>query len=677
MADDKQAPKPSIFKSILSSAGDALLDYQIKKAAAGLTADAVKKNDDEIEYYAKAVVDDPSYTINSNGFKDKATRISNAYLKSMSYRDSAIAAVIQTRLNQVSNHSTLVKAEHQQGWMLKLKNEEQELEKIKKQLQKKQAKELQENDPGLMNEIDQAQDQDVEFNKAFGEDQSKTEDSDPTQTDADPSKDPQQSQKANQSDDEVEEVDFELERKAKQMLNDKFEARRKKAEQFILNAGLVDGRPYESKKWNFNTCLRAWCRDSLTYDFIATEVVPDHKNDPHHFFPIDGGTIKFSNPSLKNWKDFSAAQTNVDLLYPEKQIEALDNRGAFELDETKLENEEYKFVQVVKGRIERAYTADECKVGIRNIVTDIYQNGYGLAELELLVALVSSHINAEYYNQAYFTQGFSAKGILHLKAPINRRKLETIRQQWQHMLKGAKNSFQTPIFAGMDEVNWIPLTQNHDDIGFQGWMGYIIKMICGIYQIDPHEIGIGMKDEGGKGGGLNGDNTDEKVKMSKDKGLLPLLRFFETYINDNILPLVDDAFELHFTGVTEESKEQALKRQESESKFLKTVNELREEAGLPPLPGMDDFILSPVYTQWYDKYSKKGQALAKQTQDQQMKQQQASLNGKPGMGDDEKKDEIANVPSVDEVTQMLDIPDEIKPEDVAKSFSIEYFKPKK
>ena len=138
---------------------------------------------------------------------------------------------------------------------------------------------------------------------------------------------------------------------------------------------------------------------------------------------MDAATIKFATPQLGTYAGQINSQVNMDILYPEKEIEYLEEKtDALDLDPELLEENEYKYVQVIRGIIERAYTPKELKVGIRNITTDIYHNGYGIAELELLVRLVSSHLNTEYYNEAYFTQGFSAKGILHLKSPLNRRK---------------------------------------------------------------------------------------------------------------------------------------------------------------------------------------------------------------------------------------------------------------
>lgn len=641
MADDT---KPSIFQKVIE-AGNALLDAQIMKAKTSI----LNSNIDDEFLYSKTITEDPNYSTHAQGWKDKPYRIQNSHLKQMSTQDSIIAAVIQTRQNQAANHAKLVKSRQEKGFMIVLRDEDALLEKIKDELRaeveaaRATEKESSEGNPEVPNtsmEDPQAADQDPAIQKAEGDDISMEGISDAN---------PEHNSKP---DDEVELDEWELTRKAREKLYKQFEKDRKKVEDFILNCGLTDNRPFETKKWTLESALRAWTRDSLTYDLYATEMVPDRAGRPHHYFPADGGTIKYSSASLKNYKDAGQTFINMDILYPEKTEEAAEKQKVIDLKPDLLEKDQYKYVQVIRGKVERAYTPDELKVGIRNVTTDIFNNGYGISELELLVSLVTGHLNAEYYNQAYFTQGFSAKGILHIKASINRRKLESVRQQWQHMVRGARNSFQTPIFAGVEDVKWIPLTQNHNDIGFEGWMRYLTTLICAIYQIDPTEIGIYFKQEGGSSG-LNGDNTQEKLSQSKDKGLYPLMRHLEGYISENIIKPFDSKFAIRFTGLADETLKQTIDRQKEEVKFKKTVNEIRAEDGLPPLPGMDDVILDNNYMAWYTAFSEKGQKAAKDKADQAMK---LSQNKTPGQDEEAPEQEGPDLYG-DDATRLATAPE--------------------
>lgn len=645
MSEDK---KSNIFQKALA-ATDVWLNQQIEKGKSDVEKDVEKDSEAEADFfYRKSVAKDLLYSNSSQGYQEKPFRLSYEHLKQMSLKDSIISAIIQTRQNQVAGFTKLVRTPFDRGFKINLKDEQKLLEEIKEELKslpefapkKTQPEEKLKN----QNQTDDASKEGDETNldtedgaeDSGGEDVEKAEpleDVDGQQSDSVDAKaeevegDDEDESDAT-DDDETQKINWRLQRKAKEILQQRYADRRRKVEQFIINCGNLKERPFESLRWNFDSLLRAIVRDSLTYDQFGIEIVPNQVSKPHHIVPMDGSTIRFASPDLGKYKNV-AMGSNYDILYPEKEMEALNEKDAIELDPVKLEANLYKWVQVIRGRIERAFTQEELKVGMRNPTTDIFYNGYSIPELELLVGLVSSHLNTEFYNQAYFSQGFSAKGILHIKAPLNRRKIETIRQQWQHMIKGSRNSFQTPIFAGMDEVNWIPLTQNHSDIEFQGWLQYLVKMICAIYQIDPQEIGIGMKEEGSKGNGMSGDNTQEKIDLSRDKGLYPMLRFLENFINVNIIDELDEDFYLEFVGLKEESMQEALKRQQDEAKFKKTVNEIRAEDGLPPLPGMDDFILDTTYFQWYQSFSEAGK---KQKEDDAQNQMTQGMMGPPAGG---------------------------------------------
>ena len=589
----------SFFQKV-SQMGHAALDAQIFKARNSITMNAQKEEEDF--HYAKAVTEEPNYSIHTSGWKEKPTRLQNSHLKQMSIKNSIATAIIQTRQNQVAAHSKFVESEQETGAMIVLKDEKRLIEEMKKQLREEQK--MAKSDENI-DEIDQNDD-------AIDQEQ--------------------QVEDRQKEDDDVEEIDWELERKARDMVRKKYQKEMRAVQEYVENCGKLENRPFDKEKWNFDSALRAMVRDSLTYDLYAVETVPDRAGKPHHWFPVDGGTVRYASVDLKKYKEIAENFVQLDLLYPEKEVKQVESKKIVELKDEYLAADKYKWVQVIRGRIERAYTPDELKVGIRNLTTDIFNNGYGLGELELAVSLITGHLNAEYYNQSYFTQGFSAKGILHIKAALNRRKVETVRQQWQHMIRGSRNSFQTPIFAGVNDVQWIPLTQNHDDIGFEGWMRYLIKVMCAIFQIDPQEIGIGFKEEGSGGGGMAGDNTKEKLAHSKDKGLIPLLRHFENFINNNVIAPFDDRFCIMFTGASSEDKEQALERQEREVKFKKTVNEIREEDGLPPLPGMDNVILGPDAMTWYAQFSPEAQELNQKNME--MAAAQGDPNAPPGEEDD-------------------------------------------
>lgn len=561
--------KPNIFSKVLAATEVAIERYMAK-------ARSEIASQEDIAYFPKSIQKDLTNFAATQGYQEKSTPLSYGFQQQTAKRNSIVASIIQTYQNKVAAFAKVSNDKFETGFRIKRKNEEAAILEIVEELREKASK------------IEKGELETSEDNKNAANQEERL----------DTNKDGKISNR-------------ELRREAKRLLKERSRKKIQAIQEMVLSCGSLKNRPFEQRRWNFDSFLRATVRDRLTYDQIATEFVSDKTGELHYWFPVDASTIRIAAPTLANYKNFDAQLAGQEILYPEKELEALKNQNdAIELDEQKLKEGDYKYVQVVSGRICRAYTPEELSLGMANPTTDIYANGYSISELELLTQIVSSQTFTENYNRAYFVQGFSAKGILHIKSNIPPRKLDSVRAQWNHLIKGNRNSFQTPILSGMDEVKWIPLSQSHADMEFHKWMNYLIKIICAIYQIDPMEINFGMREEGGSSGGISGDNTKEKLNASKTKGLKPLLVFLQNYINTNIISKIDPDYELEFVGLDTEDQDVLSKREAQEVKFKKTVNEIREEAGLEPIEGMDEIILDPAYLQAYEKYNPNGRRIA-------------------------------------------------------------------
>lgn len=643
--DDKKDEK--IDKSVMQKAIDlvvGVMDDRITKAKA---PDLAPEDEGEDTLYRKSVYRDPSYSVGTQGYQEKTARLSFPLLREMANKDIIVAGIIQTRQNQVAAYSKPAKDRHEKGFKIVLAEEESKLEDLKEemfgeQLDKKaqEAEVKSEDDIQKVDDIQKAEPEEREGSTEQDSEDARQEGNEISAEGFEQSDD---------TDGKPEELsEKEMDRMAREELKKRTKKRVEEIKKLVMSCGSLKDRDFETKHWNFDKFLRAIVRDSLTYDWYAVERVPDNKDKLHHWVPSDSATIRYSTPQLKLYTDQISNDAGYDIIYPEKELEAMkqEDSDVLKLDNEKLDKDEYKYVQVIRGKIERAFTEGEMAIGMRNPTTDIYANGYSISELERLITTVSSHISTEAFNRDYFTQGFSAKGILHIKAALPRRKLETLRIQWKHLVSGNKNNFQTPILAGMEEVQWIPLNQNHADMEFSNWMNYLIKAICMIYQIDPYEIGFGMKDDVSKGS-MNGDNTKEKIDSSKERGLEPLLRNIEQFMNDNIISKIDPDYKLEFVGISEESRKQALERIEKEVKTAKSVNEVRDELGLPPIEGADDLILDPVYFQWFQAFHPVGQETAQKMKDQDLAHGMIQ-NGQMAHPNQEKlfesKDEAPQVP---------------------------------
>lgn len=334
-------------------------------------------------------------------------------------------------------------------------------------------------------------------------------------------------------------------------------------QEFIENCGTVESKLKDPQRDDFSTFLRKVIRDTLTFDQLCFEIVKDPATGkPSAFYAVDSGTIRLSDPK------------------------------------TRIEKGIY-YVQFIDGNLYTAYDYSEMAFAVRNPTTDIKANGYGISEIEMALNYISSQIYGEEYNKKFFTQGSTPKGIVNIKGSnVPREELEAFRRAWHAQITGVANAWKTPILASEGGVDWINLGQSNRDMEFGRWLEYLVNVVCGVYQIDPVEINFPNK--GGVSGQsrpLNDSSAIERIKFSKDKGLVPLLRFIEKTINKYIVaPLSDGAYEFSFFGYTDLIEEQKIRLERQEVEYLKTVNEIRAQYGLKELP-QGDIILNPVYAQ--------------------------------------------------------------------------------
>jgi len=395
-------------------------------------------------------------------------------------------------------------------------------------------------------------------------------------------------------------------------------------EEFMLNCGIPEGfedSPSIRKRDNFESFLKKITRDTLQYDQLNFEVVPRRNGLPHSFYAVDATTIRLVADKHETEELPGGAGNNLSTI-----LNTIDKRvGEKDADVA-------RFVQVVNGRIRHTYSEWDMAFGVRNPRTDLLANGYGFSELEMLITTITSHMNAETYNRKFFSQGTAIKGILAFEGSVPPDQLEAFRRQWHQQASGVTNAWKTPIMAlgEKGKMNWQALHSTNKEMEFGNWMEYCIKTICGVFQIDPIQIGFDISKNNSSSGaaGMNsGGNSVDRLSASKDKGLKPLLRFIANLINEYIIYRIDPDFEFEFSGVNLKSEQDDLDQTVKEVGNYKTINEVRREHDLEDLPDSvadmkpGDFVLNASYIQ----------ALQMLSSNEQMEQEQ-EMNENGDMG---------------------------------------------
>jgi HK97 family phage portal protein len=212
-------------------------------------------------------------------------------------------------------------------------------------------------------------------------------------------------------------------------------------------------------------------------------------------------------------------------------------------------------------------------------------SGYGVSELEELVSVVTSLVWGEEYNRRFFKQGSAPKGILRISGSMPDHKLNEFRQNWNSTMRGVQNAHRTPVLEA-EKADWIDLQRNNRDMEFTQWMEFLIKVACAIYTIDPSEINFPMSGSAGSSP-MFGENKESTLKFSQMKGLYPILKFLQKRINKYLIQPRNPKYEFAFVGLDAMTPKEQAELDEKSVKTYKTVNELRKEKNLKPLPGGD------------------------------------------------------------------------------------------
>ena len=326
---------------------------------------------------------------------------------------------------------------------------------------------------------------------------------------------------------------------------------------------------------SFSQFMQKSVRDSMIMDSapIETELKRDRALGIDGFYAVDGATIR---------------------LCSEQGYQG---------------NDEIFALQVVQGRIRTCYTRETLIYEPRNPNSDVLAGGYGIAEVELMIKLVTGFLNAMTYNARGFDENVIPKGLLHLTGNYSDADLAAFRRYWNSMVKGVQNAFALPVLVSKDQESKASFERfgvDFSEMAFAKWMTFLTSCITAIWGFSPEELNFESFTSGRAP--LSGSDTSEKLADAKEKGLVPTLMYYEQLFSDYIVADFSDQYVFRWTGLDEEDRQAKQDRQ----KLVLTVNEMRAMDGLDPL---DDTLgnaplnptLMTVYMQTLQQGDEQGQ----------------------------------------------------------------------
>lgn len=335
----------------------------------------------------------------------------------------------------------------------------------------------------------------------------------------------------------------------------------------------------ENDKWecedNFQEFTRKVLRDSLVLDQMTFELV------------------RARNMNLKKYRAVDAALI--------RQLDTNDPRYAQMFENFRWHGYLPRYAMVWDGQIIRHPVTNEYVVfypwelgyGVRNKTTNVLRNGYGCSELETLIEIVTWILWGMQYNGNFFKQGSQPKGFINVKnGNIDQGTLNEFRQDWKQTMSTVYNSHKIPVIQGID-LEWIDLQQTNRDMEFTEWIKFLLVIACAVYRMDPSELGFQFQDAARIFGQ---EGQKERLDHSRQKGLTPLLVFYQNVLNKYIISEIDDRLELVFTGIEieDEAAQVELDKKKSEAGFISLEDMFEKYSGRKFNPEKDT-ILNTVY----------------------------------------------------------------------------------
>ena len=376
-------------------------------------------------------------------------------------------------------------------------------------------------------------------------------------------------------------------------------AKEKELSDLIESTGLP-GVIEEEERDSFDQFLSKEVRDTLTYDQMCFEMVPGRNGKPVAFYAIDASTIRFATTPRILQRIAGYGTEQLKEMWKKEMMQTQQGTN----EDRRPKPQDVRYVQVISGKVMNTYDETEMAFGIRNPRTSIAHNSYGVGELEILISVITSHLWAEEYNKRFFSTGSAPKGFIHFESTqgvgVPQEQLNAFRRQWHAQVTGVWNAWRTPIISSPAKMQYTNLQMSNRQMEFTNWIEYLIKLMCAVYLIDPAEINFDLKGAAGQQGPMFESPSEQKLKMSRDRGLKPLVRFFESEINKNILYQLDPRFEFQFVGLDSKSEKDIQELRIKSLEKYKILDEIRAEEDLPPLGEEKggDLIMDSSYIQY-------------------------------------------------------------------------------
>lgn len=148
---------------------------------------------------------------------------------------------------------------------------------------------------------------------------------------------------------------------------------------------------------------------------------------------------------------------------------------------------------------------------------------YGYSPLEALDKTIRADMDAAAYNTRNVNQT-NPDGILNLGENVGPDQLDQFRAYYDSEVMGRK---RMGMIAGVKNPQYIQTGHSAKDMQFMQWQVYLLRKIAAVFGIAPQDLGVTFD--------VNRANAQAQQEISEDRGLKPLLRLIEEQFNAKVV----------------------------------------------------------------------------------------------------------------------------------------------
>jgi SPP1 gp7 family putative phage head morphogenesis protein len=197
---------------------------------------------------------------------------------------------------------------------------------------------------------------------------------------------------------------------------------------------------------------------------------------------------------------------------------------------------------------------------------------YGYAPTQAIMDLIKSLHYSTLYNKRYFEETTIPDGVMSLIG-TNETELKNFITQWNTEFKAQPHK----LAVVNSEFKWQPLNVSQKELEFLETQSWYYKLIISMFGLTPAELGL-TED-------LNRATAATQTELTKRKGIRPLLKIIESYMNADIIP--EFGYEgIEFSFIYDDPQEKTVKLDNWGKEIqlgLKSINEVRVEMGMEPV----------------------------------------------------------------------------------------------